>query len=84
MEYAALDAAVLVRIFLHIRSPPNSPGRDEQSKGAWKSHIVSHESIPSHLGSQSICIMYIDLMPDLNLRTHAGFPSGQDEARKFT
>ncbi|ONK63283.1 uncharacterized protein A4U43_C07F13370 [Asparagus officinalis] len=42
MEYAALDAAVLVHIFRHVRSPPNSPARVEQSKGEWKSHIVSH------------------------------------------
>lgn len=42
MEYAALDAAVLVHIFRQVRSQPNSPGRDEQSKGEWKSHIVSH------------------------------------------
>lgn len=51
LEYAALDAAVLVHIFRQVRSQSNSPGRDEQSKGAWKSHIVSHKSIQSNLES---------------------------------
>lgn len=48
LEYAALDAAVLVHIFRQVRNQPNSPGRDEQSKGAWKSHIVSHMNKTKH------------------------------------
>lgn len=42
IEYAALDAVVLVRIFHHVRDEPQCAGKDEQSKGHWKSHIVSH------------------------------------------
>ncbi|KAJ4823143.1 hypothetical protein Tsubulata_039133 [Turnera subulata] len=41
LEYAALDAAVLIHIFCHIRDHP--PGvLDGQEKFEWKSHIVSH------------------------------------------
>ena len=32
---------------------------------------------PKHLH-----LVYIDLIPDLNLRAHAGFPYGQDEAEE--
>ncbi|KAK1291904.1 hypothetical protein QJS10_CPB17g01166 [Acorus calamus] len=43
IEYAALDAAVLVRIFHHVRAqsqPTDAEG--EGAKMGWKSHIVSN------------------------------------------
>ncbi|PIN21861.1 putative 3'-5' exonuclease [Handroanthus impetiginosus] len=40
LEYAALDAAVLLHIFRHVGS--QSQPSDGQSKIEWKSHIVSH------------------------------------------
>ncbi|KAL5996313.1 hypothetical protein ACLOJK_026389 [Asimina triloba] len=43
MEYAALDAAVLVHIFHHVRGQSQSTGlQEERAKVEWKSHIVSH------------------------------------------
>eukprot|EP00262_Sarcandra_glabra_P005634 TRINITY_DN17375_c0_g1_i1.p1 TRINITY_DN17375_c0_g1~~TRINITY_DN17375_c0_g1_i1.p1 ORF type:complete len:290 (-),score=39.82 TRINITY_DN17375_c0_g1_i1:190-984(-) len=43
IEYAALDAAVLIHIFSHVRNQPQSADiNDEQAKIEWKSHIVSH------------------------------------------
>ncbi|OVA02571.1 3'-5' exonuclease domain [Macleaya cordata] len=43
MEYAALDAAVLIHIFRHVRNQPQSSGvNNGQPKMEWKSHIVSH------------------------------------------
>lgn len=44
--YAAdtLDAAVLVHMFRQVRSQPNSPEGDEQSKGACGSHIASRRA----------------------------------------
>ncbi|PIA57070.1 hypothetical protein AQUCO_00600062v1 [Aquilegia coerulea] len=43
MEYAALDAAVLVHIFRHIRNQtPSLNGKDGHAKLEWKSKIVSH------------------------------------------
>ncbi|XP_077240823.1 polynucleotidyl transferase, ribonuclease H-like superfamily protein isoform X2 [Tasmannia lanceolata] len=42
IDYAALDAAVLVHIFLHVRGQPQFSGiKEEQGKIEWKSHIVS-------------------------------------------
>ncbi|PKA58384.1 Werner Syndrome-like exonuclease [Apostasia shenzhenica] len=41
MEYAALDAAVLVHIFHCIYNQPHSAGKAVRSKVEWKSHIVS-------------------------------------------
>ncbi|XXG84379.1 hypothetical protein AAC387_Pa10g1906 [Persea americana] len=43
MEYAALDAAVLIHIFHHLHGHPQYAGniKDEQTKVGWKSHIVS-------------------------------------------
>lgn len=41
MEYAALDAAVLVHIFHCIYNQPHSTFKAVQSKAEWKSHIVS-------------------------------------------
>ncbi|WOL06683.1 hypothetical protein Cni_G15417 [Canna indica] len=40
-EYAAMDAAVLVHIFHHVRGQPHSGSKEEQCKVEWKSHIVS-------------------------------------------
>ncbi|CAA7041960.1 unnamed protein product [Microthlaspi erraticum] len=40
LEYAALDAAVLVHIFRHVRDQPPSDSSLETTQ--WKSHIVSH------------------------------------------
>ncbi|PHT98674.1 hypothetical protein BC332_32333 [Capsicum chinense] len=43
LEYAALDAAVLIHIFRHVRGYTQSAGdQDKRSKIEWKSHIVSH------------------------------------------
>ncbi|XP_060167260.1 uncharacterized protein LOC132598420 isoform X2 [Lycium barbarum] len=43
LEYAALDAAVLIHIFRHVRGYTQSAGDgDGHSKIEWKSHIVSH------------------------------------------
>ncbi|XP_074567364.1 uncharacterized protein LOC141824032 isoform X2 [Curcuma longa] len=41
IEYAALDAAVLVHIFHHVRGQAQSGAKEEQCKVEWKSHIVS-------------------------------------------
>ncbi|KAG8363874.1 hypothetical protein BUALT_Bualt19G0067900 [Buddleja alternifolia] len=40
LEYAALDAAVLLHIFRHVGS--HSQPADGNSKIEWKSHIISH------------------------------------------
>lgn len=45
-EYAALDAAVLVHIFHHVRGQPYCGGKEEQCKVEWKSHIVSGKNLP--------------------------------------
>ncbi|KAK4739360.1 hypothetical protein R3W88_003057 [Solanum pinnatisectum] len=43
LEYAALDAAVLVHIFCHVRGYTQPTGdQDVHSKIEWKSHIASH------------------------------------------
>ncbi|KAK9086335.1 hypothetical protein Syun_028729 [Stephania yunnanensis] len=43
MEYAALDAAVLVHIFHHVRDQQNTASiNDDDGKVEWKSYIVSH------------------------------------------
>ncbi|XP_050224551.1 uncharacterized protein LOC126674188 [Mercurialis annua] len=43
LEYAALDAAVLIHIFHHIRNHPQPTGIPEGNENfEWKSHIVSH------------------------------------------
>nr|XP_016471432.1 PREDICTED: exonuclease mut-7 homolog [Nicotiana tabacum] len=43
LEYAALDAAVLIHIFRHVRDYTQPAGdRCGLSKFEWKSHIVSH------------------------------------------
>uniref|UniRef100_M0ZSS7 3-5 exonuclease n=1 Tax=Solanum tuberosum TaxID=4113 RepID=M0ZSS7_SOLTU len=43
LEYAALDAAVLVHIFRHVRGYTQPTGdEDGHSKIEWKSHIASH------------------------------------------
>ncbi|CAK9157745.1 unnamed protein product, partial [Ilex paraguariensis] len=41
LEYAALDAAVLVHIFRQVRSNSH-PASDVQMKIEWKSYIVYH------------------------------------------
>lgn len=43
LEYAALDAVVLIHIFRHVNSHSQSPDvSDGHEKVEWKSHIVSH------------------------------------------
>nr|GMD47026.1 werner syndrome-like exonuclease [Ipomoea batatas] len=43
LEYAALDAAVLIHIFRHVRGHTQPAGvSDGHNKIEWKSHIVSH------------------------------------------
>ncbi|ERN16792.1 hypothetical protein AMTRI_Chr02g221460 [Amborella trichopoda] len=45
LEYAALDAAVLIPIFHHVCSQPNTTSaKTGRPKFEWKSHIVSHLS----------------------------------------
>ncbi|KAK4782336.1 hypothetical protein SAY86_016438 [Trapa natans] len=41
LEYAALDAAVLVHIFSHVHNHPQSATSCNE-KPEWKSHIISH------------------------------------------
>ncbi|KAK4768384.1 hypothetical protein SAY87_003525 [Trapa incisa] len=41
LEYAAMDAAVLVHIFSHVRNHPQ-PATTGNEKPEWKSHIISH------------------------------------------
>ncbi|KDP23413.1 hypothetical protein JCGZ_23246 [Jatropha curcas] len=49
LEYAALDAAVLIHIFHHIRNNhPQSGASEGCQKIEWKSHIVSHIDIPKN------------------------------------
>nr|CAD1828539.1 unnamed protein product [Ananas comosus var. bracteatus] len=43
-EYAALDAAVLVRIFHHVGGQPQFGVKEQGCKVEWKSHIVSRVS----------------------------------------
>ncbi|XP_024927020.3 uncharacterized protein LOC107411799 isoform X2 [Ziziphus jujuba] len=42
LEYAALDAAVLIHIFRHVRSHPYTADAEAEEKIEWKSHILSH------------------------------------------
>ncbi|MQM09323.1 hypothetical protein Taro_042189, partial [Colocasia esculenta] len=58
IEYAALDAAVLIHIFRHVHSQPHSADvKEKRSKTDWKSHIVSHvgdmRGCQSFAGSQN-------------------------------
>lgn len=47
LEYAALDAVVLVHIFRHVRDHQQPVGiPDENIRIEWKSHIVSHMDNP--------------------------------------
>ncbi|VVB00487.1 unnamed protein product [Arabis nemorensis] len=47
LEYAALDAAVLIHIFRHVRDHP--PHDSSLETVQWKSHIVSHMDNPKNL-----------------------------------
>nr|XP_043624053.1 exonuclease mut-7 homolog isoform X2 [Erigeron canadensis] len=50
LEYAALDAAVLIHIFYHIRSRSQSTGvSNEHNQMEWKSHIISHGGDPTKI-----------------------------------
>ncbi|KAI7733486.1 hypothetical protein M8C21_033726 [Ambrosia artemisiifolia] len=50
LEYAALDAAVLIRIFWHVRSQSQSTGvSNENTQMEWKSHIISHGGDPTKI-----------------------------------
>ncbi|KAE8679273.1 Polynucleotidyl transferase isoform 3 [Hibiscus syriacus] len=47
LEYAALDAAVLIQIFYHVRDHSHTANAlDRHDKIEWKSHIVSHMDNP--------------------------------------
>lgn len=49
LEYAALDAAVLIHIFLHVRGQSQPTGvPNEHTQMEWKSHIVR-------------CILYVNI-----------------------
>ncbi|CAA6661983.1 unnamed protein product [Spirodela intermedia] len=44
VEYAALDAAVLVHIFHHVRSQQHlTDAKDMKHEGDWRSHVVSQK-----------------------------------------
>ncbi|KAH9616634.1 hypothetical protein KSS87_003066 [Heliosperma pusillum] len=48
LEYAALDAVVLVHLFQHVRNPSNPDGaQGSDVKMEWKSHIVSAHTKPN-------------------------------------
>ncbi|KAL8188855.1 hypothetical protein R6Q57_029610 [Mikania cordata] len=50
LEYAALDAAVLIRIFWHVRNQSQSTSvSNENSQMEWKSHIISHGGDPAKI-----------------------------------
>lgn len=50
LEYAALDAAVLIHIFWHVRSQAQPTGvSNEQTQMEWKSHIISHGGDPTKM-----------------------------------
>ncbi|KAJ0700273.1 putative DNA helicase [Helianthus annuus] len=51
LEYAALDAAVLIRIFWHVRSQSQSTGvsNENNTQMEWKSHIISHGGDPTKI-----------------------------------
>lgn len=52
LEYAALDAAVLVHIFRHVGKQPQPSGApDGHAKIEWKSYIVQSLSLPLSLSS---------------------------------
>ncbi|KAL7084102.1 hypothetical protein ACP275_14G204100 [Erythranthe tilingii] len=56
LEYAALDAAVLVHIFRHVRRQSERPSgaQDGHAKIEWKSYIISHMgSSKGHLNRRS-------------------------------
>ncbi|KAJ8771811.1 hypothetical protein K2173_026988 [Erythroxylum novogranatense] len=46
LEYAALDAAVLIHIFHHVGNQSQPTGIPEDPDIEWKSHIVSHMEKP--------------------------------------
>lgn len=53
LEYAALDAAVLVHIFRHVRDHPTHDTTLETVQ--WKSHIVSHMDNPKKSKKKPKC-----------------------------
>lgn len=54
LEYAALDAAVLVHIFHHFHNHSQSAGfPDGHDKIEWKSHIVSRMDKPKKAKKES-------------------------------
>lgn len=56
IEYAALDAAVLVHIFHHVRGQPQSGAKEEQCKVEWKSHIVSETTVTKFQIFLALCL----------------------------
>ncbi|CAH8381956.1 unnamed protein product [Eruca vesicaria subsp. sativa] len=53
LEYAALDAAVLIHIFRHVRDHP--PHDSTLETVQWKSHIVSHMDNPKKSKKKPKC-----------------------------
>jgi len=51
LEYAALDAAVLIHIFRHVRDHPPHDSSSETTQ--WKSHIVSTSYKSPYLSSDN-------------------------------
>ncbi|XP_074320948.1 uncharacterized protein LOC141657570 isoform X2 [Silene latifolia] len=53
LEYAALDAVVLVHLFQHVRNPSNPGGAQSSNvKMEWKSHIASQIGDPKKSGKK--------------------------------
>lgn len=44
LEYAALDAIVLIHIFRHVRNHSKTADADGRERIEWKSYIVSEDS----------------------------------------
>ncbi|XP_024024775.1 exonuclease mut-7 homolog, partial [Morus notabilis] len=53
LEYAALDAAVLIPIFCHVRNRSQTDDVEGHEKIEWKSYIVSHMDNPKKPKRQS-------------------------------
>ncbi|GMN44000.1 hypothetical protein TIFTF001_013194 [Ficus carica] len=54
LEYAALDAAVLIHIFRHVRNHSQTGDAEGHEKIEWKSYIVSHMDNPKKTKKQNI------------------------------
>lgn len=82
MEYAALDAAVLIHIFRRLHGHPQYAGniKEEQTKVEWKSHIVSSKSSQpdSHPSLSWTLLWWFNL--HFIFRTFTGVTHGKHES----